>query len=139
MSYENGRKLTLLGFGLNLLVNILFILSLFISFNAINTILSCGQYLSIGVAALGFLLMWLADKEMIDLLSCGATGIAAFLGLLNSVGIINTGSQFGNIIFPLYFRLSTLYWHLEQKISIYLYLCFSFVLLYTKYSQDYFS
>ena len=36
---------------------------------------------------------------MIDLLSCGATGIAAFLGLLNSVGIINTGSQFGNIIF----------------------------------------
>lgn len=42
MSYENGRKLTLLGFGLNLLVNILFILSLFIPLNAINTILSCG-------------------------------------------------------------------------------------------------
>lgn len=99
MNYENGKKLTLLGFGLNLLVNVLFILSLFVPLNAMNTILSCGQYLSIGVAAFGFLLMWLADKEKIDLLSCGATGIAAFLGLLNSVGIINTGSQFGNIIF----------------------------------------
>lgn len=98
MNYENGKKLTLLGFGLNLLVNVLFILSLFVSLNAMNTILSCGQYLSIGVAALGFLLMWLTDKEMIDLLSCGATGIAAFLGLFNSVGIINTGSQFGSII-----------------------------------------
>lgn len=98
MNYENGKKLTLLGFGLNLLVNVLFILSLFVSLNAMNTILSCGQYLSIGVAALGFLLMWLTDKEMIDLLSCGATGITAFLGLFNSVGIINTGSQFGSII-----------------------------------------
>lgn len=105
MSYENGRKLTLLGFGLNLLVNIVFILDLVVSnvfhlsTNFINTLLNCGQYLSIGVSALGFLLMWLMDKEMINLLSCGATGIAAFLGLLNSFGIINTGSQFGNIIF----------------------------------------
>lgn len=83
---------------MNLLVNVLFILSLFVSLNAINTILSCGQYLSIGVATFGFLIMWLADKEMIDLLSCGATGIAAFWGLLNSVGVINTSSQFGSII-----------------------------------------
>lgn len=98
MNYENGKKLILLGFGLNLLVNVLFILSLFIPLNAINTILSCGQYLSIGIAAFGFLLMWLADKEMIDLLSCGATGIAAFWGLLNSMGIINAGSQLGSII-----------------------------------------
>ena len=105
MSCENGRKLTLLGFGLNLLVNIVFILDLVVSnvfnlsTNVINTLLNCGQYLSIGVSALGFLLMWLTDKEMINLLSCGATGISAFLGLLNSFGIINTGSQFGNIIF----------------------------------------
>lgn len=98
MNYETGKKFALLGFGLNLLVNVLFILSLFIPLNAINTILNCGQYVSIGVAAFGFLIMWLADKEMIDLLSCGATGIAAFLGLLNSVGIINTGSQFGSIL-----------------------------------------
>ena len=98
MNYENRKKLALLGFGLNLLVNVLFILSLFVSLNSMNTILNCGQYLSIGIAAFGYLLMWLSDKEMIDLLSCGATGIAAFLGLLNSVGIINTGSQFGSII-----------------------------------------
>lgn len=105
MSHENGRKLTLLGFGLNLLVNIVFILDLVVSNifnlsnNIINTLLNYGQYLSIGVSALGFLLMWLTNKEMIDLLSCGATGISAFLGLLNSFGIINTGSQFGSIIF----------------------------------------
>lgn len=104
MSYEDGRKLTNLGFGLNLIVNIVFVLDLVVSnvfhlsTNVINTLLNCGQYLSIGVAALGFLLMWLSDKEMIDLLSCGTTGIAAFLGLLNSVGIINTGNQFGSII-----------------------------------------
>lgn len=105
MSCENGRKLTRLGFGLYLIINIVFILDLVasnvihLSTNVINTLLNCGQYLSIGVAALGFLVMWLSKKEMIDLLSCGATGVAAFLGLLNSVGIINTGSQVGSIIF----------------------------------------
>lgn len=104
MSYENGKKLTLLGFGLNLLVNVIFVLELFVSnvfyvsTNVMSTLLNCGQYLSIGVAALGFLLMWLMDKEMINLLSCGATGMAAFLGLLDSFRIINTGSQFGGII-----------------------------------------
>lgn len=40
MNYENVKKLTLLGFDLNLLVNVLFILSLFVSLNSINTILS---------------------------------------------------------------------------------------------------
>lgn len=104
MSYENGRKLTLLGFGLNLLVNIAFVLDLFVSnifalsTNVINTLLNCGQYLSIGAAAVGFLLMWLSEKEMLDLLSCVTTGVSAFFGLLNCLGIINTGSQLGSII-----------------------------------------
>lgn len=40
MNYENVKKLTLLGFDLNLLVNVLFILSIFVSLNSINTILS---------------------------------------------------------------------------------------------------
>ena len=40
MNYENVKKLTLLGFDLNLLVNVLCILSLFVSLNSINTILS---------------------------------------------------------------------------------------------------
>lgn len=97
MNYENGKKLVLLGFGMNLFVNVLFILNLFI-LNSFNAILGCCQYLSIGIAALGFLLMWMVNRDVVDFLSCGATGVATLLGLLQSIGIITVYSQAGNIV-----------------------------------------
>ena len=105
MNSVSGKKLIVMGFGLNFLINIAFILDLVASnifaysTSIINTLLNCGQYLSIGIAALGFLMMWSASKDMLDLLSCGATGLAALLGLMSSFRMINTGNQIASIIF----------------------------------------
>lgn len=117
MNYEYGKKLTLLGFGLNVLANMLLVLRLFIvsiytSSDEITyflaygqlfspnsfSILDCTQYISISLAALGFLLMWLVNKDIIDFLSFGATGISALLGLLSSMGIV---IPIGRIVFSI--------------------------------------
>lgn len=103
MNYESGKKLTLLGFGLNILINCAFILLLVVEafglyMEGLYILLNCGEKLSLGVAALGFLVMWMCEKKMIDLLTFGAIGVAAGLGLLNYFGVFYAESQLGIII-----------------------------------------
>ena len=110
MSCGNGRSLVLLGFALNLLVTVIHFLDIvvlhlsspgsimYIIMNTINLLLDYGQLFSIGIAAFGFLLLWLSDRELIDLLSCGVTGIAALVGLLSGFGFIRVHSLFVSII-----------------------------------------
>ena len=98
MSYENGKKLVVWGFGLSLLVHLLRLFGLFFPLfgnlpRVFNVLLSCGINLPIGLAALGYLAMWLFERKTIDLVTGALTGLSALAGLLSSIGL-----AFGNLL-----------------------------------------
>ena len=98
MSYENGKKLVVLGFGLSLFFHLLrlvgLLLPLFLNLPRVfNVLLSCGINLPIGLAALGYLAMWLFERKTIDLVTGALTGLSALAGLLSSIGL-----AFGNLL-----------------------------------------
>lgn len=105
MNYENGKKLTMLGFGLSLLISVAFLVIdvLNLSASVITTLLKCGQNLFIGTVAVGFLLMWTTEKKPLDLVSSVATGISAILGFLNVLGIINIGAIVLSALFSAFY------------------------------------
>lgn len=114
MNYENGKKLTMLGFGLSLLISVAFlvidVLSLSASVDVLNLsvsvitmLLNYGQKLFIGTVAVGFLLMWMTEKKPLDLVSSVATGISAILGFLNVLGIINIGDIVLSALFSAFY------------------------------------
>lgn len=113
MDYQSGKNIATIGFGCNLLVNVAFVIDLIfsnafsVSTGMVNTLLNYGQYLSIGIAAAGFLIMWMFQRKALDLLSCGIIGLSVLLGLMNCIGLINSGSQMTSIFFS--FMLSAFY------------------------------
>ena len=95
MTYENGKRLAILGFGINLIIEVIYsLLSITSSLLSLNVytpfkILSLGTLLSIGVVAFGFFVIWMCTQRTIDLVSFVALGASVFFGLLNWLGIIN--------------------------------------------------
>ncbi len=86
-----GKKLTILGFGLNFIVIALgFAISNFLNLYELNNTLSMVLYSSLGIAAAGFLLMWLQGRKPLDLLTGGAIGLAALLGALYYLRVFDT-------------------------------------------------
>lgn len=110
MNSENGKKLTLLGFGLFVFANALFVLDLLLTevlriyifkSNIMNTLLNLTEYVSLGIAALGFLVVWMSERNNFDLLAGGATGLSALVGVLQFFDIIRIEGGFAQIIVSL--------------------------------------
>ena len=82
-----GKQITKLGFiGYFALKLLGFILSyVFGRYSAFVSILTFLSHLCLLAAAGGFGIMWLADRETIDLLSAGAVGVAAVLCLIQTL------------------------------------------------------
>ena len=98
MSYGNGKKLVVWGFGLSLLFHLLRLVGLLLPLSlnlprVFNVLLNCGINLPIGLAALGYLMMWLSGSRTIDLVTGVPTGLSALAGLLSSIGL-----AFGNLL-----------------------------------------
>lgn len=82
MSYENAKKITLLGLGLRLLISIFSIFNslVFARFGPENyvkaiNVISIVSLAAFAIVAVGFLLMWISDRDMIDLLAFGAAAL----------------------------------------------------------------
>ena len=84
MTKALGKKLALLGFAASFLVILAdyFIATIFVSFLYPITML---------IAALGFGVMWLCDREMIDLGIAGMIGLLAVMSFFNKYSIIYRG------------------------------------------------
>ena len=82
MNYENAKKITLLGLGLRLLISIFSIFNSLVvaCFGPENlmkaiTVINIVNLAAFAIVAVGFLLMWISDRDMIDLLAFGAAAL----------------------------------------------------------------
>lgn len=88
MIHKIGKKTVLLGLCINLIATVIFAVILSVSYkfrmfdNVLTTLLGYVVYLSIGITAFGFFMMWLFDRDMKDFMVCIAMGISAILGIL---------------------------------------------------------
>ncbi len=106
MNKAVAKKIVLIGFGLNLLIRIVYSLAYVAGHfygSEFYTLFVFGQAFSIGIAAVGFLVMWFISGDMLDFLSCGscgAFGLAAILSLASFFNLIPLG-LIGRTIFSL--------------------------------------
>ncbi len=105
-SYMNGKQLTKIGFGGYLCIRIvsfflMFVQNIFMGgmfLIGVNKILVCGGYLFMGAAAVGYLIMWMSDRDPLDFLTSGTVGIAAVIAIAQIFGIIQSGGTVSSFI-----------------------------------------
>ncbi len=85
LNYENGKKLTLLGFALVMLCQFSFLVQLIGRLYFLNVIFSIGSLLGFCAVVLGFAVMWYDRRETIDLLTGGVVGLSLLFGLIQII------------------------------------------------------
>ena len=117
LNYENGKKLTLLGFAAVMFCQFTYLVQMIGRLYFLNTIFSIGILLGLCAVTLGFAVMWYDRREMLDLLTGGTVGVALLIELVQLIYMYTAYMPMNRVIsFLLLFVSSVFFLALAYRI-----------------------